>query len=186
MQLENVRRCGQEQKVFHSSAECVQVSSLGLVVILRMEKDNNLGFFHPLFPICWCHKWRIKLQQPPYRVRAVCGRQRKTRTYHSWPLPSLRSRAALSSIHGHVFILLLLYYKASDFWPCSIFGDLLCACQDVWYCRKSAPLARQSGSALHSAESGKYDVWTIVPNVHSFTEVTASLSFIHPRCEHTA
>lgn len=33
------------QKVFHSSVKCAHVSPAGLVVILSMEKDNNLDSF---------------------------------------------------------------------------------------------------------------------------------------------
>lgn len=37
------------RKVFHSSVDCVQASSLGTVVILTMEKDKNLDFFSTHF-----------------------------------------------------------------------------------------------------------------------------------------
>lgn len=122
--LENVCCCGQEQKAFHSSVERVQVSSLGLVVILSMEKDNNLDFFHSLFPICWCHEWSGLLSyRLPYQVRAVwgwkCCRQWKTRihTSHARATPQ-KPRSSVITISPCFYIIasILLHILKECLW----------------------------------------------------------------------
>lgn len=104
--LENVCCRGQEQKVLHSSVERVQISSLGLVVILSMEKDNNLDFFHSLFPTCRCHEWSGLLNyRLPYQVRAVWG----WKGSHSYFLHSTSCHTTELMLSCHHFIATFLY-----------------------------------------------------------------------------